>query len=72
VIPKCIVCGKRIPSYFRSNKEAPALFHSQACARVLLLRILASVPDVAMLLPTQWRHPEWEAQQAIEYTRTAT
>jgi hypothetical protein len=63
VIPKCIVCGKRIPPEFRGTKEHAPLVHSQACARVLLQRILISVPDVASLLPAQWRHAEWEAQQ---------
>lgn len=62
MIPKCIVCGKRIPPEYRTKDHAP-LFHSQACARVLLQRILISVPDVATLLPMQWRDPQWEMQQ---------
>ncbi len=48
---KCVACGKPI--------SGPPLdhvpFHSQACARVLLQRILISVPGVIELLPREWR-----------------
>lgn len=47
--PKCVACGRA----FRPVTDEP--IHSQACAKLLLLRILASVPGVVDLLPPEWR-----------------
>lgn len=47
--PKCVACGKP----FRPAADEP--YHSQACARLLLQRILLSVPGVVELLPRGWR-----------------
>lgn len=47
---RCVVCGKPVGSAFAGQP-----FHSQACARVLLQRILVAVPGIVELLPRQWR-----------------
>lgn len=44
-----MACGRS----FRSVAGEP--FHSQACAKLLLLRLLASVPGVLDLLPPKWK-----------------
>ena len=49
-VPRCIVCRARIPTYMRALPE-----HSQECARLLLQRILVSIPGVLDILPEQWR-----------------
>lgn len=47
---RCVACGAAI-----SGEYIGQPFHSQACARVLLQRILLSVPGVIELLPREWR-----------------
>lgn len=47
---RCVACGKPIGGEFAGQP-----FHSQACSRLLLQRILISVPGVIDLLPPEWR-----------------
>ena len=47
---KCVACGKPCGGEFAQQP-----FHSQACARTLLARILIAVPGVVELLPPEWR-----------------
>lgn len=47
---KCVVCGKSIGYPFVGQP-----YHSQACARLLLQRLLVAVPGVIDLLPPKWR-----------------
>jgi hypothetical protein len=47
---KCVTCGKPCGGEFAAQP-----YHSQACARVLLTRILIAVPGVVDLLPAEWR-----------------
>jgi len=51
-VPRCVVCGMVIPPLSR-DRGSPV--HSQECGRVLLERILISVPGVIDLLPDEWR-----------------
>lgn len=47
---RCVACGTR-----RTGAFAAVPYHSQACARLLLQRILVAVPGVIDLLPAEWR-----------------
>ena len=50
--PRCVVCAQPID---QRGEYAGQPFHSQACARVLLQRILIAIPGVVDLLPEEWR-----------------